>query len=166
MPFLAYIDVRPLLFLAGLVLVLLLGALFSWLVLGGRRRGRVAALAAALWTLLFTVCMTEYGPFVGRTAMVEHQLTWAVEREGPGGGAVVELFFVEHPGHHLWEQSAELAAHLEALGEPTVLGRFSVTRDYGRVRGYNLEEVAGLRGWVSERAAGGTRGDPTSSPWD
>lgn len=163
MLFLAYVDVRPMLYLAGLALALLLGVLFSRVILKRRHSGRVAAGAAVSWSVLFTLFLTAYGPFIGRTEVVEHRLTWTVE---PGGAAVVELSFVDHPGNHLWEQSAELLAHLKALGEPTVLGRFRVTRDYGRVRGYDLFEVAGLRGWVSESAAGGTRGEPASSPWD
>jgi len=163
---LAYIDVRPFLYLGGLALVLLLGLLFSAVVMKGARKGRVAVAATAVWTVLFTLFLTAYGPFVGQEAVIEHRLTWTVEPEDPGGVAVVELSFIDHPGHHLWEQSEELLAHLEALGEPTVLGRFRVTRDYGRVRAYDLIEVAGLRGWASKGAAGGTRGQPASSPWD
>jgi len=163
---LAYIDARPLLYLGGLALVLLLGLLFSAVVLQGARKGRVAAGATAVWTALFILFLTEYGPFVGQVEVVEHRLTWEVGPQEPGSTAVVEFSFVDHPGHYLWEESAELAAHLEALGEPTVVGRFRVTRDYGRVRGYSLLEVAGLGTWVSQRAAGGTRGTPASSPWD
>ena len=166
MLYLAYIDVRPFLYLGGLALALLLGLLFSVVVLEGARKGRVAVAATAVWTALFTLFLTEYGPFVGQVAVIEHRLTWTKGAEVPGSTVVVELSFTDHPGHHLWEPSAELAAHLEALGESTVLGRFRVTRDYGRVRGYDLFEVAGLRGWASKGAAGGTRGDPASSPWD
>lgn len=166
MLYLAYIDVRPVLYLGGLALVLLLGLLFSAVVMKGARKGRVMFAATAAWTVLFTIFLTEFGPFVGQVEVVEHRLAWTVASEGPGSTAVVELSFTDHPGHHLWEPSAELAAHLEALGEATVVGRFRVTRDYGRMRGYDLIEVAGLRGWASKGAAGGTRGQPASSPWD
>jgi len=128
MLYLAYIDVRPFLYLGGLALVLLLGLLFSAVVMGGARRGRVMFAATAAWTVLFTIFLTEFGPFVGQEAVVEHRLAWTVASEGPGSTAVVELSFTDHPGHHLWEPSADLAAHLEALGEATVVGRFRVTR--------------------------------------
>jgi hypothetical protein len=166
MLYLAYIDVRPVLYLGGLALALVLGLLFSVVVLGGARRGRVAAGATAIWTALFTLFLTEYGPFVGQVEVVEHRLTWEVGPLEPGSMAVVEFSFVDHPGRYLWQESAELAAHLEDLGEPTVVGRFRVTRDYGRTRGYALVEVAGLAGWASKRGAGGTKGNPASSPWD
>ena len=169
---LAYVDVRPIVFLGGLPVFFLLGLLACRLLGASAGRGKVAVLSSASWATIFVLFMTGFGPFVDQTDLQEHRMTWKVQASDPAlvglpaSEPLVELSFADHPGHFLWITSGELAEHLQAAGQEEVLGLFETTSDYGRLRGYNLLEIAGLRGWAAGRSAGGTRGDPASSPWD
>ena len=79
---------------------------------------------------------------------------------------MVELTFIEHPGHFLQVTSQELASHLQLIEAGEAVGTFRVTSDYGEIRSYLFEKIAGLSGWSETFSAGGTRGEPRTSPWD
>ena len=163
---LAYINTKPFVFLAGALLVAVCA--LSLRQRSGCRWSRlqVAAAAELVFVAAFVVFWTELGPFVGQRERVGHRLAWTIEAAGPGEEPMVELTFVEHPGHVLLIASRELAEHREALEGGEALGTFLVTSDYGRVRGYHLEAIGGLSGWAEASSAGGTRGEPRTSPWE
>lgn len=163
---LAYVDVRPIIFLCGLP-AFALACLLTCRMLGvTASRSKVAGSSSASFLVLFAVFMTGYGPFIDQREVREHRMTWVVQPSSPPSQPVVELSFVEHPGHFIWYSSEELAQHLQGADQAEVAAVFELTSDYGRLRGYSLLEIAGLRGWAAGNSAGGTRGDPASSPWD
>ncbi len=164
--FLAYVDVRPAIFLVGLPVFFLLGLLACRLLGASAGRGKVAVLSSASWATIFVLFMTGFGPFVDQTDLQEHRMTWKVQASDPASEPLVELSFADHPGHFIWVTSRELAEHLQTEGQAEVIGIFETTSDYGRIRGYNLVELADLRDWPELNSAGGTRGDPASSPWE
>ena len=164
---LAYVDVRPLLFLGGLPVFLLLfvGVWQGCRLPGGW--GRASLVGTAAWASLFALFFTELGPFVGQRRAVQHRMAWEVRPSSEGAEPLVELTFVQDPSHFIAIASEELAEHLERRGEAEVEVRFEVTSDYGHVRGYHATTIAGLEGWAESNSIGGTRGVGTSwSPWD
>ena len=78
----------------------------------------------------------------------------------------VVLEFKDFPGNEIGHYSQKLFDHLNAQGTNEIEVIFSTVSDYGSVRGYSAESIAGLREWSSEFSYGGTSGSPTSSPWD
>ena len=128
--------------------------------------------SAVIFTAVFVVFLTERGPFLGRTYRKEFRMSWMVEpvvSEGSIQGfrrSGVRLEFVDFPGHFVVILSEELLQHLRRQPSGPVPVVFDVTYDYGRARGYNAVEIAGLRDWVVEFGWGGTVGDPRRSPWE
>lgn len=163
---LAYVDVRPLIFLGGLPVFLLL-FVSVWLgcrISGGW--GRASLVGTAAWAALFALFLTEVGPFVGQRRAVQHRMAWEVRPSSEGAEPVVELTFINDPSQGIAFVSEELAVHLERRGEAEVEVQFEVTLDYGQVRGYHATSIAELQGWAHGNAVGGTRGVGTSwSPW-
>ncbi|MDA0935402.1 MAG: hypothetical protein O3C51_18300 [Planctomycetota bacterium] len=108
----AYINTKPYVFLAGALLLAVCA-------LGLRERSgwqwsrlQVVAVAELVFVAAFVVFWTELGPFVGQRVRAEHRLVWTIEAVVPGGEAVVELTFIEHPGRFLAIAAQELASHL------------------------------------------------------
>ena len=163
---LAYINVKPYVFLAGALLVAV--CVLSLRQRSGGRWSRLQVVAAAelVFVAAFVVFWTELGPFCGQRTRVEHRLAWTIEEAGPGEEPMVELTFIEHPGHFLQIASEELAKHLQPIEAGEAVGIFRVTSDYGEIRSYSFEEIAGLSGWSETFSAGGTQGEPRTSPWD
>ena len=168
MTILSYIDVRPFVFLAGLPVFILLAIWGCRLAKARVSKWRTALISSLIFTGLFTLFLTGVGPFVNQTAIREHRMTWEIKPPPPDGtkGAEVVLSFVEFPGHFIGHYSDELAEHLRAGGEKEVTVVFEVTSDYGKVRGYNETEIAGLKNWRSDWGYGRVQGTPTRSPWD
>ncbi len=165
---LAYIDVRPLLFIGGLSFFIGLALLLCWLAKAKFQKRKVAILSALLFTALFTLFLTSVGPFVDQKETREYMMTWEI-KPSPSTGmkeSEVVLSFVDFPGHYIGEYSDELAAYLRENGEPDVKVLFEVTSDYGKVRGFNETEIAGLRSWKSEWSYAGSSGSPSKSPWE
>lgn len=172
---LAYVDVRPLIFLGGLPVFLLLfvGVWQGCRLPGGW--GRASLVGTAVWASLFALFLTELGPFVGQRRVVQHRMAWEVRPSPEGAEPQVALSFVEDPNQGIAIESEQLLEHLEHHGEAEVDVRFRVTSDYWQVRGYHAISIAGLEGWAEQNSigwangstAGGTRGAGTSwSPWD
>ncbi|MGB0580934.1 MAG: hypothetical protein ACPGVU_14630 [Limisphaerales bacterium] len=163
---LAYIDLRPLLFIVGLPVFV--G--FSLLVCRAAKAKKLSVmLLSGVWfTILFTVFLTGIGPFIGQKETREFMMTWEIKPSSPGEWkeSEVVLKFVDFPDHFIGEHSDQLAAHLRDQGERVVKVVFEITSDYGTVRGYHGTEIAGLRDWKSEWGYGGTRGEASHSPWD
>ena len=185
-PLLAYIDTRPLIFVAGWLLVLLL-----WL--GARKirgyRGPMLFSAVAIhlgYGGLFILLATGWGPFVDQKEVRTMPMQWQIHEESPteadrismeGMAGMAEenvsdpqviLQFVSHPNHRLNMFSKDLASHLQALEQDTISVTFEITRDYGRMRGFSTLDIAGLKQWDTSRSfyevTGG--GSENSDPWD
>ena len=165
---LAYVDVRPILFILG-VFLLLIGASIYCLVKKKRGKfGKIFGLNFCLYTALFTFFLTEIGPFIGQRDTREFIMTWKlVEEENSNYDQPhVRLEYKDFPGHRIGHYSQELLDHLEAQGTDEIKAVFSTVADYGKVRGYSALSIAGLREWSEEWSYGGTSGSPISSPWD
>ena len=165
---LAYVDVRPILFILG-VFLLLIGASIYCLVKKKRGKfGKIFGLSFCLYTALFTFFLTEIGPFIGQRNTREFMMTWKlVEEENSNYDQPhVMLEYKDFPGHRIGHYSQELLDHLEAQGTDEIKAVFSTVADYGKVRGYSALSIAGLRQWSEEWSYGGTSGSPIASPWD
>jgi len=182
-PLLAYIDTRPLIFVAGWLLVLLL-----WL--GARKirgyRGPMLLSAVAIhlgYGGLFILLATGWGPFVDQKEVRTMAMQWQIREEGPtaaGRTGIAEentsdpkviLQFVSHPNHRLNMFSKDLASHLQTLEQDTISVTFEITRDYGRMRGFSTLDIAGLKQWdpsqsFYEVSDGETDESKNSTPWD
>ena len=185
-PLLAYIDTRPLIFVAGWLLVLLL-----WL--GARKirgyRGPMLLSAVAIhlgYGGLFILLATGWGPFVDQKEVRTMPMQWQIHEESPteAGRISMEgmaekyasdpqiiLQFVSHPNHRLNMFSKDLASHLKALERDTISVTFEITRDYGRMRGFNTLDIAGLKQWDTSRSfyevsGGGSDESENSDPWN
>ena len=185
-PLLAYIDTRPLIFVAGWLLVLLL-----WL--GARKirgyRGPMLLSAVAIhlgYGGLFILLATSWGPYVNQKEVRTMPMQWQIHEEGPteAGRISMEgmaeenasdpqiiLQFVSHPNHRLNMFSKDLASHLQALEQDTIPVSFEITRNYGRMRGFSTLDIAGLKQWDASRSFykvsdGGSDESENSDPWD
>ena len=188
-PLLAYIDTRPLIFVAGWLLILLL-----WL--GARKirgyRGPMLLSAVAIhlgYGSLFILLATGWGPYVNQKEVRTMPMQWQIREESPteagrismeGMAGITEenasdpqiiLQFVSHPNHRLNMFSKDLASHLQGLEQDTIPVTFEVTRDYGRMRGFSTLDIAGLKRWdpsqsFYEVSDGGTDESKNSDPWD
>jgi hypothetical protein len=168
MTFLAYIDVRPFLFMGGLSLFTGLCLLVCGFVKADFNKWKVALFSALIFTALFALFLTGVGPFVDQKQTREYWMTWEI-KPVPSNAmkeSEVALSFVDFPGHSIVEYSDELATHLRQRGERKVKVIFEVTSDYGKVRGFHGTEIAGLRDWKSEWGYSGASGSPKASPWD
>ena len=187
-PLLAYIDTRPLIFVAGWLLILLL-----WL--GARKirgyRGPMLLSAVAIhlgYGGLFILLATGWGPFVDQKEVRTMPMQWQIREESPteadrismeGMAGMAEenvsdpqviLQFVSHPNHRLNMFSKDLASHLQALEQDTISVTFEITRDYGRMRGFSTLVIAGLKQWDASRSfyevSDGSDESENSDPWD
>ena len=185
-PLLAYIDTRPLIFVAGWLLVLLL-----WL--GARKirgyRGPMLLSAVAIhlgYGGLFILLATGRGPFVYQKEVRTMPMQWQIREESPteagrirmecmaeenASAPQVILQFVSHPNHRLSMFSKDLASHLQALEQDIISVTFEITRDYGRMRGFSTLDIAGLKQWDASRSfyevsGGGSDESENSDPWN
>jgi|TARA_B110000914_G_C15493970_1_gene462194 hypothetical protein len=165
---LAYFDIRPFLFVGGLPLFIGIVLLARWMLGLKWKKGKVSLNSSLVFTALFALFLTGFGPFVDQKEIKEFEMTWTIAPTPSNGmkEAEVILKFAEFPQYSVGSYSDELAAFLRERGNEKVKAKFRVTSDYGKVRGYNLEEVDGLRGWKSEWGYGSVSGSPESSPWN
>lgn len=168
MTLLAYVDVRPLLFLVGLPLFIGFILLVCRLAKARLHKGMVALFSAVIFTALFTLLLTGAGPFIDQKQTREYLMSWEIKPTPSNGMKEAEVIFsfVDFPGHFIGKYSDELATHLREKDEPIVKVLFEVTSDYGKARGFHEIEIAGLRHWRSEWGYAGTSGSPGKSPWD
>ena len=165
---LAYVDLRPILFILG-VLVLLLGVyIFCRIKKKKGKFGKIFGLSFCVYVALFTFFLTKIGPFIGQRDTREFIMTWKLSEEENANydQPHVVLQYKDFPGHRIGHYSQELFDHLKAQGTNEIKVIFSTVSDYENVRGYSAESIAGLREWSSEWSYAGTAGSPTSSPWD
>jgi hypothetical protein len=168
MTLLAYTDIRPILFLAGLPLFIGLAVLVCSITGAKFQKRKVALFSSLLFVGLFTFFLTGAGPFVDQKETREYWMTWEI-KPGPSQGmkeSEVVLSFVDFPGHYIGIYSDQLAAHLPTLVSKKVKVVFEITSDYGKVRGFKETEIAGLKNWSSEWGYAGSIGTPSKSPWD
>ena len=165
---LGYVDVRPILFILGVLVLLLVVYIFCRIKKKKDKFGKIFGLSFCAYVGLFTFFLTEISPFIGQRDTREFIMTWKlVEEENSNYDQPhVRLEYQDFPGHRIGHYSQELLDHLEAQGTNEIEVIFSTVSDYGNVRGYSAESIAGLREWSSEWSYGGTSGSPTSSPWD
>lgn len=82
------------------------------------------------------------------------------------GNSLVELSFVDFPGHFVGEYSNQLADHLKKVGKEEVPVVIEVSHDaFGNVS-YSVREIAGFKQWQASFSYGGTSGSPEQSPFD
>ena len=165
---LAYVDVRPILFILGVLVLLLVVYIFCRIKKKKDKFGKIFGLSFCVYVGLFTFFLTEIGPFVGQRDTREFIMTWKLGEEEYSSfdQPHVVLEFKDFPGNEIGHYSQKLFDHLNAQGTNEIEVIFSTVSDYGSVRGYSAESIAGLREWSSEFSYGGTSGSPTSSPWD
>jgi len=165
---LAYVDVTPILFILGVLVLLLVVYIFCRIKKKKDKFRKIFGLSFCAYVGLFTFFLTEIGPFVGQRDTREFIMTWKLVEEENSyyDQPHVRLEYKDFPGHRIGHYSQELLDHLEAQGTNEIEVIFSTVSDYGNVRGYSAESIAGLREWSREWSYGGTSGSPTSSPWD
>ena len=97
----------------------------------------------------------------------EYRMTWKINPEDKNqGNSLVELSFVDFPGHLIGEYSNQLADHLKKEGKAEVPATFEITRDaFGNIS-YSVREIAGLKQWAASFSYGGTSGSPERSPFE
>ena len=168
MTVLAYIDVRPLLFLAGLSTFILFTILGCRVMRSTVGKGKAVFIAVVIFTGLFCFFLTGFGPFVDQIATREYMMTWEVKPPPTHGTheSEVILSFVDFPNHYIGQYSDQLAEHLRAEGKQPVKVVFEVVTDFGKVRGFSETEIAGLKVWRSDGGFAGSRGEPSESPWN
>ena len=102
-----------------------------------------------------------------QTKTQEFQMTWKIDPTDKNGeNSLVELSFVDFPGHFIGEYSNQLADHLKKEAKEEVPATFEITRGaFGNVS-YSVREIAGLKQWKACFSYGGTSGSPERSPFE
>ena len=102
-----------------------------------------------------------------QTKNQEFRMTWKIDPNDKNGeNSLVELSFVDFPGHFIGEYSNQLADHLKKEAKEEVPATFEITRGaFGNVS-YSVREIAGLKQWKASFSYGGTSGSPERSPFE
>ena len=102
-----------------------------------------------------------------QTKTQEFRMTWKIDPEDKNGeNSLVELSFVDFPGHFIGEYSNQLADHLKKEAKEEVPATFEITRGaFGNVS-YSVREIAGLKQWQASFSYGGVSGSPEGSPFE
>jgi hypothetical protein len=102
-----------------------------------------------------------------QTKTQEFQMTWKIDPNDKNGeNSLVELSFVDFPGHFIGEYSNQLADHLKKEAKEKVPATFEITRGaFGNVS-YSVREIAGLKQWKASFSYGGISGSPEQSPFE
>ena len=102
-----------------------------------------------------------------QTKTQEFRMTWKIDPNDKNGeNSLVELSFVDFPGHLIGEYSNQLADHLKKEAKEEVPATFEITRGaFGNVS-YSVREIAGLKQWKASFSYGGTSGSPERSPFE
>lgn len=97
------------------------------------------------------------------------EMTWSYEEgsaQNPQARHII-LRFVDYPNHYVGIWSSDLGNYLEKLPSNRVRVVFQVTRDFGKVRGFQEIQIGDLKGWHSSGGHAGRTGDASApSPWD
>ena len=102
-----------------------------------------------------------------QTKTQEFRMTWKIDSNDKYEEiSLVELSFVDFPGHFIGEYSNQLADHLKKEAKEKVPATFEITRGaFGNVS-YSVTDIAGLKQWASPFSYGGTSGSPERSPFE
>lgn len=102
-----------------------------------------------------------------QTKTQEFSMAWEIKPEDKNQeNSLVELSFVDFPGHFIGEYSNQLADHLKNEAKEVVPATFEITRDaFGNVS-YSVREIAGLKQWQASFSYGGVSGSPEGSPFE
>ena len=165
---LAYVDVRPVLFIIGLPVFIGISIWACQKTSIQFNKVRMLTFSTVIYSSLFTFLLTEYGPFIGQTASREYWMNWNILSENSSGMNETEVVFkfVDYPNYFTGIYSDELADHLSHNGENVVKVVFEVTTDYGKVTGFHETEIAGLKSWKAESSYAGSSGVTNKSPWN
>ncbi|MDA1045836.1 MAG: hypothetical protein O3A82_02790 [Verrucomicrobia bacterium] len=102
-----------------------------------------------------------------QTKTQEFRMTWKIDPEDKNQeNSLVELSFLDFPGHFIGEYSNQLADHLKKDGNEEVPATFEITRDALGHVSYSVTEIAGLNQWKASFGYGGTSGSPERSPFE
>ena len=78
---LAYVDIRPILFILGVLVLLLVVYIFCRIKKKKDKFGKIFGLSFCAYVGLFTFFLTEIGPFVGQRDTREFIMTWKLVEE-------------------------------------------------------------------------------------
>ncbi len=167
----AFFDIRPLIFLFGLVLVPLFALGFKSLPSPSIRWRSAWPLGFATYLFLFWLIFVA---FVGVERSRTFPMKWRMGEPGFQGShqAHVYLEFRDFPSDHVGIFSDELARYLRGLGTDTVDVTFEVTTDWGHTRAFRETRIGDLTDWESEggyAGSGSSNGQKSSdqqSPWN
>jgi hypothetical protein len=162
----AYIDVRPICFVIGLPIALLVGALIGQFALR-QKTGAVIVLSGLIYTAIFWFALC--GPFVDVERQLTFPMTWKIEPPGLEGRkeSTVILTFRDFPNHFVGVASDEVASYLRHRDLSVVDVTFAVTTDWGHTRGFHEVRIGELARWSSVGGFAGTSsiGNNAPSPW-
>ena len=101
-----------------------------------------------------------------QTKTQEFRMTWKIDPNDKNGeNSLVELSFVDFPGHFIGEYSNQLADHLKKEAQEVVPATFEITRDALGNVSYSVRQIAGLKQWQASFSYGGDSGSAEGSPF-
>ena len=94
-------------------------------------------------------------------------MTWEIDHDQSNNEqSLVELEFVEFPGHRIGHYSNDLGEHLEKQGNEEIIVVLEITRNLFGDVSYSEVEIDGLKKWFSSFSYGAISGDPLGSPFE
>ena len=105
--------------------------------------------------------------FLDRKSLRTYVMTW--EDRGAGNEfkqPEIVLTFSEYPAHHIGIYSQQVSEYLRTLASRSVPVTFTVTKDFGCIRGFHESRIGELDRWNSPFGYAGQAGnDLTRNPW-
>jgi hypothetical protein len=112
---LAYFDIRPFLFVGGLPLFIGIVLLARWMLGLKWKKGKVSLNSSLVFTALFALFLTGFGPFVDQKEIKEFEMTWTIAPTPSNGmkEAEVILKFAEFPQYSVgsYSDKSEIQSH-------------------------------------------------------
>jgi hypothetical protein len=161
---LAYASLLHFVLIGNLLLVGIAGAVAA--LTSGRRR-RWALVITLLILILSVVFWGSLFLFTGVKREIGFDMTWSYGNPAehcPQSKHII-LRFKCCPNHAVGIYSPDLGDYLETLPSHDVHVVFEITTDFGRMRGFNELQIAGLRSWQTCDSYYSVSGDSEPSPW-
>jgi hypothetical protein len=137
-------DLRPILFLAALPVLLILG----WVIRRFKFPDKPYApiFGAIFLTFIVVFWLFLAGPSIGKTTYKTFPMNWSIVTQSAAfaGETNVTLNFVADPNQGIAYNSSEIADYLRKSGRNPVDVTFEITSDYGKVRGFDAMRIDNL----------------------